>query len=164
MRREEDIDDLESFYYLKLTDLKPEDEVTGTVISITATAIQVRLGIVCTAYIPLSESDDISDIHVGDVIDAYVVHVYKYDSAVELTLTPPYDPEPDMDELRDSLYDDIMSEVRDGLSQMKPEVIASITEQAVRRLDSYYAGRIEQLEKRISQLENLIDRTGVITK
>lgn len=164
MRREEDIDDWEMFCDSKFTDLEPEDKVTGTVISITATAIQVHLGIVCTAYIPLSESDDISDIHVGDVIDAYVVHVYKYDSAVELTLTPPYAPEPDMDELRDSLYEEILSEVRDGLSQMKPEVISSITEQAVRRLNSYYSSRIEQLEKRISKLENLIDRTGVITK
>lgn len=119
-------------------------------IGISSIDIQVDIGTICTAYIPLSEINDISDIHVGDEVEAYVVHVDEFECTIELSLTPPRSAEQDMDELRSSLYEEIMSEVRDGLSQMKPEVISSITELAVHRLDSYYAGRIEQLKKRIS--------------
>ena len=127
--------------------------------------MQVYIGTVCTAYIPYDP-----DVDIGDEIEAYVMYVDNDNMMIKLSRTPPRSTEPDMDmdELRDTLYedlyDDILSEVRDGLSQMKPEVISSITEQAVRRLNSYYSSRIEQLEKRISQLENFIDRTGVITK
>lgn len=158
MRQEEDID-WDEFVAEISNNLQRGDKVTGIVVGVESTTMQVDIGTGCTAYIPYDP-----DVYVGDEIEAYVMYVDTHDMTIKLSWTPPYAPEPDMDELRDSLYEEILSEVRDGLSQMKPEVISSITEQAVRRLNSYYSSRIEQLEKRISQLENLIDRTGVITK
>ena len=156
--RREDIE-IESLWDEASNHLQRGDKVTGTVIHISSTAMQVYIGTVCTAYIPYDP-----DVDIGDEIEAYVMYVDNDNMMIKLSRTPPRSTEPDMDELRDTLYEEIMSEVRDSLSQMKPQVISSITEQAVRRLNSYYSSRIEQLEKRISQLENLIDRTGVITK
>ena len=158
MRQEEDID-WDEFVAEMSNNLQRGDKVTGIVVGINSTTMQVDIGAVCTAYIPYDP-----DVHIGDEIEAYVMYVDNDNMMIKLSRTPPRSTEPDMDELRDTLYEEIMSEVRDSLSQMKPQVISSITEQAVRRLNSYYSSRIEQLEKRISQLENLIDRTGVITK
>lgn len=158
MRQEEDID-WDEFVAEMSNNLQRGDKVTGSVVGVESTTMHVDIGTVCTAYIPYDP-----DVDIGDEIEAYVMYVDNDNMMIKLSRTPPRSTEPDMDELRDTLYEEIMSEVRDGLSQMKPEVISSITEQAVRRLNSYYSSRIEQLEKRISQLENLIDRTGVITK
>src|SRR5699024_944864 len=67
------------------------DKVTGTVVAITPTEVQVELGIKDPGYIPLSElSDDPTVkpediVKVGDEIEAYVMLVSDRDCLVKLS-------------------------------------------------------------------------------
>ena len=54
------------------------------------------------------------------------------------------------------IRNDILEEVRNHLSQMKPDIISSIAEEVLCRIDNLYASRIERLEDRISELERRI--------
>lgn len=54
------------------------------------------------------------------------------------------------------LRNDILEEVRNHLSQMKPDIISSIAEEVLCRIDNLYASRIERLEDRVSELERRI--------
>lgn len=55
------------------------------------------------------------------------------------------------------LRNEILEEVRNNLSQMKPEIISSIIEEVVRKMDGRYASRIVKLENRISELERRVN-------
>ncbi|MCD8354857.1 MAG: bifunctional 4-hydroxy-3-methylbut-2-enyl diphosphate reductase/30S ribosomal protein S1 [Clostridiales bacterium] len=71
--------------------LNTGDKVTGTVVNITPTEIQVELGTKHTGYIPLSElSDDpsvkVEDlVHVGDEIETQVTRINDQDGIVTLS-------------------------------------------------------------------------------
>lgn len=71
--------------------LNTGEKVTGTVVAISTTDVQVDLGVKHTAYIPLSElSDDPSydvnaNIHPGDEIEAVVVRVNDGEGTVTLS-------------------------------------------------------------------------------
>ncbi len=71
--------------------LNTGDKVTGTVVAITPTEIQVELGTKHTGYIPLSEfSDDPSVkaeevVKIGDEIETYVMRVNDQDGIVTLS-------------------------------------------------------------------------------
>ena len=71
--------------------LNTGDKVTGTVVAITPTEIQVELGTKHTGYIPLSEfSDDPSvkvedTVKIGDEIETYVMRVNDQDGIVTLS-------------------------------------------------------------------------------
>ncbi|MCQ5128535.1 bifunctional 4-hydroxy-3-methylbut-2-enyl diphosphate reductase/30S ribosomal protein S1 [Butyricicoccus faecihominis] len=71
--------------------LNTGEKVTGTVVAISSTDVQVDLGVKHTAYIPLSElSDDPSydvnaNIHPGDEIEAVVVRVNDGEGTVTLS-------------------------------------------------------------------------------
>lgn len=71
--------------------LNTGDKVTGTVVAITPTEIQVELGTKHTGYIPLSEfSDDASvkvedAVKIGDEIETYVMRVNDQDGIVTLS-------------------------------------------------------------------------------
>lgn len=71
--------------------LNTGDKVTGTVVAITPTEIQVELGTKHTGYIPLSEfSDDPSvkaeeEVKIGDEIETYVMRVNDQDGIVTLS-------------------------------------------------------------------------------
>lgn len=71
--------------------LNTGDKVTGTVVAITPTEIQVELGTKHTGYIPLSEfSDDPSikveeAVKIGDEIETYVMRVNDQDGIVTLS-------------------------------------------------------------------------------
>lgn len=47
---------------------------------------------------------------------------------------------------------------------MKPELISSMMDTIVRKVDSHYLNQIEKLEKRISKLESDVSRIGVKMK
>jgi len=51
------------------------------------------------------------------------------------------------------LRNEILEEVRNNLSQMKPEIISSIIEEIVSKMYGRYASRIGKPENRISELE-----------
>ena len=71
--------------------LNTGEKVTGTVVAVSSTDVQVDLGVKHTAYIPLSElSDDpnydaVANIHPGDEIEAVVVRVNDGEGTVTLS-------------------------------------------------------------------------------
>ena len=71
--------------------LNTGEKVTGTVVAVSTTDVQVDLGVKHTAYIPLSElSDDpnfdaAANIHPGDEIEAVVVRVNDGEGTVTLS-------------------------------------------------------------------------------
>ena len=71
--------------------LNTGEKVTGTVVAVSSTDVQVDLGVKHTAYIPLSElSDDpnydaAANIHPGDEIEAVVVRVNDGEGTVTLS-------------------------------------------------------------------------------
>ena len=50
----------------------------------------------------------------------------------------------------------ILEEVRNNLSQMKPDIISSIVEEVMCKINSRYSSRIGKLESRISELEQYV--------
>lgn len=144
------------------------DKVTGTVCAITATEIQVELGCKYPGYIFLSGLGDAPDVRIGEEINAYVVQVNDRDCMVELSMRPSTNTKNisnrDIRKICDVVREEVLTEVRDNLSQMKPELISSIVDMVVRKVDNHYSSQIEKLEKRISEMERIIGRIGVTTK
>ena len=83
------------------------------------------------------------------------------DCVIELSLRPPCEQtnifNQDNRETCDVVHEEVLTEVRNNLSQMKPELVSSIVDLVVRKVDSRYLRRIEQLKKRIFELENTIN-------
>ena len=71
--------------------LNSGEKVTGTVVAVTPTEVQVELGIKYPGYIPLSELSDDPDVKVEDIakvgeeIEAYVLQVSDRDCMVRLS-------------------------------------------------------------------------------
>lgn len=145
--------------------LRPGDKVTGTVAAITATEIMVEIGCRYPASIFLPGLGDVPAVRVGEEIDAYVVRVSDHDCIVELSFNwPPQQRQRatknitnrDTREICDIVREQVLTEVQNNLSQMKPDIVSSIVEEVVRKMDGRYASQIERLEKRISELEQHI--------
>lgn len=154
--------------------LNPGEKVTGIVTAITPTEIQVDVGARQATYIPLSGLRDDPGVRVGDEIEAYVVSVYADEGMAELSRKRPYIPKrggaannitnSDIHGICDFVCKEVLTEVQENLSQMKPELISSMVDMVVRKVDSHYLSQIEELEKRVSKMERAINRIGVKTK
>lgn len=150
----------ESLLEKSFDDLRPGDKVTGIVVSIKATEIQVECGHKYPGYILLSGLSDAPDVRIGDEIDTYVVQVNDRDCMVELSMEHSRAQKNisdwDIRKICDVVREEVLTEVRDNLSQMKPELISLMVDMVVRKVDNNYSSQIEELEMRISELELLL--------
>ena len=142
-------------------EVHPGDKVTGIVICVTSTEIQVDAGTKYAFYIPLSGLSNDPDVRVGDEIEAYVVWIDDEEGLAELSLRfPRYPLDRNSREICNVVRDEVLEEVRAQLSEMKPELVSSITAMAAREADQRYLDQIKHLESRIAKLERFINRTG----
>lgn len=55
------------------------------------------------------------------------------------------------DEIYAAVYSDVMKEVRQNLSQMKPQLIQEIADAVIARIEKEYGKRLEKLERKASE-------------
>lgn len=56
-------------------------------------------------------------------------------------------------EIYDTVYRNVMKEVQESLSQMKPQLVREVADEAAQQVIGRYEQRIQRLEQRVQQLE-----------
>ncbi len=146
-----------------LDSLRPGDKLSGTVVGISPSDIYVDLGYKYPGCVLLSELTDDLDIMSGDQIEVCIMRVDHQEGIIYLSLETQKGANEiannDIQEICDAVREEVLTEVRNNLSQMKPDIISSITEEVVREMDSRYASQIGRLENRISELERRVSNS-----
>ena len=155
------------------------EKVKGTVVAVNNTEAIVYLGTKHTGYVALDDLTDDStkkpsDIaHVGDEFEFIALSVNDAEGTAHLRLASLEREREELERQKEkqrqaAIVNDVLSQVQENLSAMKPDLISEIvvsvySQIETKMMDENIAlkGRVCELEKRLLQLERIIDKLRI---